>query len=278
MLGLTTDTFPRPPSTTPSEDPSVLYVRSYLLIRTGVGVIGILLPFLLAFGDLFFVRRGIVPKGFAGPPPSTSLGHLIHLRGSISAYYHTGVGDLFVAGLCVVGFLLLTYMAGQRRTWDFALSLVAGAAVLGVVLFPTGRPAFPDGTALCGPATSPTPPSCAPVQTLLGEHATAGIHFFCAAVFILSLSALCFVFAHRMSVHEPTKKTRHIHTICGVLILVAVAWVAVGGLKNVDVFDLTPLYLGELVAVWSFGVSWLVKGESLRPLVPHGPRAHPSDH
>jgi hypothetical protein len=258
-------------------NPLVLYVRSYLLIRTVIGAIGLLLPIVLAVADYFFVAKGIAAKGFVGPSPSIGGWGLIHVRGSISAYYHSAVGDLFVAGLSVVGLLLMTYMGSQRRTPDFILSTVAGATLLGVVFFPTGRP-IPAGDptkaslsaqtpAPCGQTTFPTPPNCAPVQTFLGENVTAGVHFFCAAVFILSLAWLCFIFAHRLSVDEPTTKWQHVHRTCGRLILVAVLWVGVGHLLKMDIFGLTPLYVGELVSVWSFAMSWLLKGESLSPLV-----------
>src|SRR5437764_908827 len=130
MFGLTKDAFQQPPQGTPPKDPRTLYMKSYMLIRTSVGLIGLVLPVFLAIGDYLFVDAGIEPKGLPTTPPQTSFLHLIGLRGSISAYYHTPVGDWFVGGLVVVGFLLLTYMAGLRRTWDFVLSLVAGAALL----------------------------------------------------------------------------------------------------------------------------------------------------
>lgn len=88
---LTTDTFQRPRDLSDGAD--ALYARSYLLIRLVVGGIGILLPTLL------FVLDGLVLKGG------------LSVRGSLSAYYHSGARDLFVAGLCVTGFLLITYMA-----------------------------------------------------------------------------------------------------------------------------------------------------------------------
>ena len=39
------------------------------------------------------------------------------LESSISAYYHTSMRDLLVAGLSVIGFLLMTYMSAQPKTW-----------------------------------------------------------------------------------------------------------------------------------------------------------------
>lgn len=265
------DTFARPPDGTPKDEPSVLFLHSYLVIRTAVGVIGILLPIVLALGDWFFVSAGIRAKGLPAVDSTTPGWNLLHLRGSISAYYHTGVGDYFVAGLAVVGAMLILYMAGQWGKWDFWLSLGAGIALLGVVFFPTARPAkaipTTDVVPILACGDRPTPSDCSPIQTYFGETVTASIHFICAIIFIGLLAAITFVFAKRMSIHEPTNQYRHIQTICGWLIIAAVAWVAVGGWLKFDIAGLTPLYLGELVSVWAFGTSWLFKGLSLRALM-----------
>src|ERR1700754_981737 len=146
---LSRESFVRPHNMSDEADPSVLYVQSYLLIRTIVGIIGFLLPFVFIIGEAVFLRGGI------------------HVRGSISAYYHTSMRDVFVAALCVVGFLLVTYLAGQRNTWDFWLSLVGGVALVGVVFFPTGRPGLLRGAPRCG--TAPMPEGCVPIQQALGE-------------------------------------------------------------------------------------------------------------
>jgi hypothetical protein len=152
-------------------------MRLLLIATTVVGVIGVLLPFAFIIGEAFFLRAGV------------------HVRGSISAYYHTSMRDIFVGGLCVVGLLLATYMAEQRKRPDWWLSLLAGIAVLGVVFFPTGRPNLAEGAPLCG--TTPEPRGCSPVQQQFGETRVAAIHFACAVVFILSLAAICFYFAYR---------------------------------------------------------------------------------
>ena len=44
---------------------------------------------------------------------------------------------------------------------------------------------------------------------------------------------------------------------CGTVIVLAVVWVGVGGLLHADIWELTPLYVGEVVSVWAFGVAWL---------------------
>ena len=98
-----------------------------------------------------------------------------------------------MGGLCVIGFLLATYMAGESRTADFWASLIAGVAVLGVVFFPTTRAGLPPGAPACG--STPEPAGCSFVEQTLGEHQTATIHAVCAIVFILFLAVMSFLFA-----------------------------------------------------------------------------------
>jgi hypothetical protein len=105
------------------------------------------------------------------------------------------------------------------------------------------------------------------VQQQFGESLVATVHFACAAVFILSLAAMCFLFARREQKWENDRKMVRFQYACGAAILAAVAWVAIGGLLKATVWEITPLYLGEVVAVWAFGASWLAKGKNLRSLL-----------
>src|SRR4051794_32147706 len=107
----TIDTFQRPTDLSRTDNPAVLYAKAYLLIRSILAFIGILLPIACIIGEAYFIDGSV------------------QLRGSLSSYYHSTMRDLFVAALAVTGFLLLTYMAGQRRTYDYWLSTVAGVAV-----------------------------------------------------------------------------------------------------------------------------------------------------
>ena len=151
------------------------YTRSYRVSRLVVGFLGILLPIIFIIGEALFLRGGV------------------HVRGSLSEYYHTSMQDIFVGGLCVIGFLLATYMAGEARTWDFWASLIAGVAVLGVVFFPTTRSGLPAGAPACG--SVPELPGCSAVEQALGEHQTAVIHAVFAIVFIFFLAVMSFLFA-----------------------------------------------------------------------------------
>ena len=68
------------------------YTRSYRVIRLMVGFLGILLPLIFIFVEAYLLKGGV------------------HVRGSLSAYYHSPLQDVFVGGLCVIGVLL-------ARTW-----------------------------------------------------------------------------------------------------------------------------------------------------------------
>ncbi len=227
------------------------YTSSYRFIRLVVGFLGIFLPIIFIIGEAFFLRGGV------------------HVRGSLSEYYHTSMQDVFVGGLCVIGFLLATYMAGEWKTWDFGASLIAGVAVLGVVFFPTTRSGLPRGAPACG--SVPQPPGCSAIEQTLGEHQTAVIHAVCAIVFIVFLAVMSFLFTASEVLPEkdriaaqgrskPSSFRRRglfwTHSACALIILAAGAWAFAGA----GIWKLTPLYIGEVVSVWAFGVSWLVAG------------------
>jgi len=232
-----------------SGDRDAAYTRSYRVMRLVVGFLGVALPLVFIIGEAFFLRGGV------------------HVRGSISAYYHTPMQDVFVGGLCVIGFLLATYMAGEHRTWDFWASLIAGLAVLGVVFFPTTRSGLPADAPACG--SVPQPLGCSTVEQALGEHQTAVIHGISAIVFIFFLAVMSFLFATSevLPKQDPArggpkpKVFRNpvlfwVHTACALVILAAGAWAFAGA----GIWELTPLYIGEVAAIWAFGISWIIAG------------------
>jgi len=219
------------------------YTHTYRTMRFVVGILGILLPFIFIIGEAYFLKGAV------------------QVRGSLSAYYHSPMQDIFVGGLCVIGFLLATYMSGERKSWDFWVSLIAGIAVLGVVFFPTARPGHP--VPACG--SNPQPSGCSFVEQALGEHQTEVIHAVCAIVFILCLAIMSFLFAIS-EVQAESERTEDrpglfrkqylfwTHSACALIILAAGAWAFWGA----QIGPLKPLYLGEVGAILAFGASWLL--------------------
>lgn len=256
-MGTTTvDSFERPASLADRRDPRVLYARSYLRTRAIVGTLGILLPLSLLVVEVFLEGSVLA-------------------RGSLSAYYHTAARDVFVGTLAVVGVLLVTYLSGQPDTWDFRLSLVAGIAALVVVLFPTARPGIPATAPRCG--TEPMPDGCVAIQQVLGESFVAAVHYTAAGVFVLSLAAICFLFARREVTYTGRRGMARFLRGCGWAIIAAVVGIVIGTALDVRLGPFTALYLGEVVAVWAFGAAWLVKSRDLWERLGGWPRPAPPE-
>jgi hypothetical protein len=218
----------------PADPSTARYVRSYLIMRTVVGALGIALPFALVLLDGLW---------FDGDPfPRTSL----------SAYYYSGARELFVGALSAIGVFLITYKVAEINL-DNTLSLLAGLAVLVVALFPTGRPN--DLVRLT------------PLQDRFGESVVGGIHFSAAGAFILSLAAISYYFGKREGARAPAAGRRSprfwqtYHWICAGAIVAAFAWSAVTALSGWG--PSRSLLYGEAAAVWAFGASWLWKGLEL---------------
>jgi hypothetical protein len=226
------------------------YLKSWLLIRVLVGVLGLLLPAALLIGDKY---------ALAGSPST---------RGSMSAYYHSGMRDVFVGTLCIVGLFLITYMI-FHYSWDNVLTIGAGVAAIVVALFPTFRDQ-PDQ-------------ALTPLQQRVGEATVAHIHAGAALAYIglLALVSLtCFGPREWKKHHRQGRALLHF-TCGGLMILTLILLAAARAADLESIHGLTPLLLGELACTLLFGVSWLVKGADIarelatpgdRPNADTGPR------
>ena len=195
------------------------YVRSYVFMRLAAAALGLAVPLVLVFGE---------PIVFQGQP---------FVRGSLSAYYYSGVRELFVGLIWAIAVFLFTYKILEWSR-ESLLSSIAGVAAIAVAVFPTGRP---------GDGFAPTP-----LQEWLGEPRVETIHFVAAAVFIGSLGLISSYFARYRTTHE------RLH------------WVAVGviglaaGLALLAAFTGEPdkgILIAEWSAIWAFGASWLATVE-----------------
>jgi hypothetical protein len=208
------------------------YVRSYLWMRIGIGVLGVALPLLLVFGDKVV---------FSGNP---------FPRGSLSAYYYSGMRDEFVWIMSATGVFLLTYKVAER-TLDNLASVLAGACAVLIALFPTG-----------GPSVIPL----TPLQDWLGETTVKTVHFAASAGFLASLIVLSFVFGLREGRRPPRQGNRSptlwrwFHWACTFFMALAIVWIIVT--LAVGWPDRALLW-GEWASAWAFGLSWLAKGAEL---------------
>ncbi|MGB0958848.1 MAG: hypothetical protein ACPGVK_01245 [Halocynthiibacter sp.] len=243
-------------SGTQSEDTNDLVV-SYLTIRQAIGWIGVLLPIvLIGFG----YGLGI-------------------FQPSISAFYYTALREVFVAALCAVGMFLIAYKGYEKRTgeWisDRFMSTIAGFGALGVIFFPSASTSLKCTDGLCRQDFSEFP-SLANMFIADDMH-IENIHIISAFTFFIALSIMCLVNfrrGHKNEIPCTAKRQRNlIFQICGVLILICLALMAFyiriprhNPALFQTLYDMSFLFYVESIAIWAFGVSWLVKGGTPRDI------------
>jgi hypothetical protein len=202
------------------QDPLVL---SYLSLRRAVGLIGIVLPFVLALGEFLLDDWG--------------------LRGSVSNYYYSSMGDVFVGSMCAIAVFLFSYRGYERR--DDVAGNLACIFALGVALFP----AEPEAGATAR-------------QNVIGA-----LHLFFAAGLLLTLAYFSLALFRLTSPHPTPQKLQRnrVYTVCGYIILACVALCAAVKLLpgNALLLTYSPVFWLEAVAIVAFGVSWLIKGEAI---------------
>lgn len=300
MLGLELNTFDRDEAE--KNEAARPFIKSYLLMRMAIGLIGVALPLLLVVVDKLFVheRRPI--------------------RGSMSAYYHSSAQDLFVGGLVATGLFLVTYMSAKRRTYDYVLSTTGGLLVIVVAFLPTARSGadlkvkdFTPSSTSC--ADHPGPPTCNGFESAWGENTVRTIHQTSACTFVGLLILLCVVFALREFGYGPEAKKllgptrsvtavraelkkRHVHVLTylwkglpagettddgrqlraprrrvlsylasAVVITASALWGLLGVGISIPFVDgqVGPTYVAEFGAFVTFGIAWLTAAWDLMP-------------
>jgi hypothetical protein len=174
---------------------------------------------------------------------------------SVSDYYYTGAGALFVGILVALGVFLITYR-GYKNPYgrrDRIAGVIAGTAALLVAFFPTGAP-----EQLPRPSWWTEP--------------TGAIHFAAAAILFCAFSFFClFQFPQSdVGAGEPLpwdKRLRNgIYRVCGIAMLGCIGWVVAAKLGS------SPIFMPEALALEFFAASWLVKGRADRTAVAAGRR------
>jgi uncharacterized BrkB/YihY/UPF0761 family membrane protein len=211
---------------TSQPDPAHSLLISTLTLRRAIGVIGIAFPFVMALGH------------FLSTP---------ELLASISAYYHTGMRDLFVGALCAIGIFLLCYRGYELK--DHAAAITAGIGAIGTALFPTALSANPGGT----------------------ERLLSILHWSFAAIFLASLAYIALgLFTKHAENPTPEKLQRNtLYRTTGSIMAACLALLLIYYFlpqgTRAALQPLRPVFFLESLAVVSFGVAWLTKGEALLP-------------
>lgn len=202
-------------------------VFSYLELRKAIGLLGIAFPFVLSIGALILFQTGI--------------------QSSISSYYHTGMRDVFVGILCVIGFFLLSYKG--YKPWDNIVGDLGCVFAVGLALFPT----TPDVAAASG-------------ARLIGY-----VHFAFATLFFLTL--ICFSLCLFTKTHPKKPPTRRklqrnkVYKACGYTMGICILIIAIYSFLPDTMTSFLkaykPVYWLEALAILAFGISWFTKGEAI---------------
>ena len=201
--------------------------------RRLIGYLGLSLPALL--------------YAVAGLRPTDALPRW-QLLPSVSAYYYTGAVGIFVGVLFALSLFLLTYRGYKGVLADRLVGLLGGAAALGVALFPT---AAPDGL------SEPT----------WWTPALRIVHYVSAVLLFVSFILFSMWLFRKSSVQNrserPLEKRRRdaVCLLCGLVMIVCVLWAASSMLTG------AAIVVPEAIAIVSFSVSWLVKGEAHQPVL-----------
>lgn len=197
---------------------------SYLSLRKAVGIIGILLPFVLAIGKLLLQGPG--------------------LQSSISSYYYTLMRDVFVGSLCAIAVFLWSYKGYDRR--DDIAGNIASLSAICVALFPTT------------PDIDPTSHARLIGSVHLGSAALffLTLAYFCLALFRQSDT--------RHPTRQKLQRNLVYSVCGYTIIVCLVLIVALGFLfADSPIKQLAPIFWLEALAIVAFGVSWLIKGEAI---------------
>ena len=205
------------------------FYLSYMSLRQAIGWVGLLMPFAVRVGGKLFEN--------------------ITTLNTISDYYYTGMREVFVLALVLVGALLTCYRTPDKR--DGWIGLIAGIAAFGIALFPVD-PNFADELKDKYPEAGSK--ACYINHGLIGYHL-----YFVGTFFALAFYLMYFRFAaHTPPNPTPQKLVRNkIYKACAVTMIVSgVAMGTFGAMKMGN-----AMFWAEALTVMSFAAAWLVKGQ-----------------
>ncbi|MEN8201975.1 MAG: hypothetical protein ABFS28_05215 [Bacteroidota bacterium] len=214
-------------------------IISYYTMRRVIGILGITLPLILVAGSSLF-------------------GDCNEVQGSISTYYHTNMRNIFVGFNCAVALFLFAY---RGHDWMDNLAGYLGCIfVLGVAFLPCTLRA--TGQLCLIPVSAQNP--------LVGKlhNLSALLYFIILIVYSLFLfpkTHMDMVSGEKMFMGRQKKKRNVVYYICGsimsVSLLLIIAYMGFLGDHYPGLKRLDPIFWLESFVLFSFGISWLTKGQ-----------------
>jgi amino acid transporter len=200
-------------------------IGTYISLRYGLVFIAVALPLILWIGG--YLREGL------------------SLRGSMSAYYHNSMRDVFVGALFAMGACLYLYK-GYSTHENVALNL-AGIFTAGVALFPMELESM---------KTSAT-------------FTWGKVHGTCAFLSFACIAFVCWFCASdtlsEMKDEKKIKKYKAIYKSLGVLLVLSPAVaIFLTTVMQYDRPDKSTVFFVELFAMYVFALYWVVKSREIR--------------
>jgi hypothetical protein len=207
------------------------FIISFLTLRRAIGFLGIFLPAILLVGTIF-------------------IGKCTQIQDSISHYYYTIMGDVFVGILCMVAIFLISYRGYDKI--DNIASNLAGVFAMIVAFFAT---------------TNLNEVECS-VRFLSNSSWRELTHYIAAALFFITLAFMSyFLFTKSRGPKTDEKVLRNkIYRSCGIIIIASILMILMFkkiSWLNIHLAAYKPVFWLEWIALAAFGTSWLVKGKFL---------------
>jgi hypothetical protein len=207
----------------PNAPTAVPWIISYLTLRKTVGLLGVSLVPVLVIGSFIIDLIN-------GQPAA--------IQTSVSAYYYSSMRNELEGILFGIGMFLLCYDGYDRV--DSVISKLAGVFGLCIALFPTS-----------------------PANETGGVIST--IHYVAAGIFFALLAYMSIFLFTKKSPYPSLQKLKRnrIYRACGIVMAVAVTGIPFDGITPIweKIGFLHPTLILEFLALTSFGISWLTKGE-----------------
>ncbi|MCG2612817.1 hypothetical protein LZZ85_00940 [Terrimonas sp. NA20] len=223
------------------ETRSKLALLSFKMMRKWVGILGLSIGALLPLVTATVTDCGIIQE-------------------SISHYYYTIAGNIFVGLLCAVSFFLIIYPGNGK--WEDLWTNIAGILAIAVAFFPTSFNQLDQ--------------SCTR-QGFVYDSWVSDVHLSSAAAFFIILGYVAFRQFPQKNSGDKNNKRQAARNLfykgCGIIM-----WACIGILAPMVLSKSYGHYLSinklvfalEVIALLAFGSCWLVKGFELdQAATPH---------